>query len=214
MAYGVVAYFVTMEFLRRAGGIPARLGILPASFNPPTLAHLTLAQAALAADVDEVVLILPRVLPHKSYEGAAFDHRAMMISSVAAGDARISAAASDGGLFTEIARECRVAYGTQTELAFLCGRDAAERVVNWDYGDVTAIDELLDDFQLLVAPRAGRYEPPVHLRHRIRHLDIPRHLQAISATEVRRRVREGLAWEHLVPEIIVPMVRAVYWTPE
>ena len=55
-----------MEFFRRAAGRPNRLGILPGTFNPVTVAHLALAHAALR-HVDEVVFVLPRVFPHKNY---------------------------------------------------------------------------------------------------------------------------------------------------
>jgi len=34
----------------------------------------------------------------------------------------------------------------------------------------------------------------------------------VSSTEVRRRITAGLAWEHLVPEPIIEMVRRVYRT--
>ena len=61
-----------IEFVQRASGIPRRLGILPGTFNPPTLAHIALARAALA-QVDEVLFVLPREFPHKPYQGATFD---------------------------------------------------------------------------------------------------------------------------------------------
>ena len=117
------------------------------------------------------------------------------------------------GLFADIATECRAIYGPDTQLAFLCGRDAAERIVNWDYGEPGAIERMLGTFHLLVASRLGPYEPPGPLRHRIRILPISADLDAISASEVRRRIREGLDWEELVPETIVPIVREIYRPP-
>lgn len=36
----------------------------------------------------------------------------------------------------------------------------------------------------------------------------PSHEKGISASEVRRRIREGLPWEHLVPETTVELVKA------
>ena len=201
-----------MEFFSRAAGKPARLGILAGSFNPPTRAHLALASAGLAY-VDEVVLVLPRLFPHKSYEGADFVQRAVMIRAALGSHPCLSAAANDGGLFADIATECHAIYGPDTQLAFLCGRDAAERIVNWDYGEPGAIERMLGTFHLLVASRQGSYEPPGPLRHRIRTLPISADLDAISASEVRRRIREGLDWEELVPETIVPMVREIYRPP-
>jgi len=201
-----------MEFLSRAAGSPAHLGILPGSFNPPTRAHLGLAEAALA-ELDEVVLVLPRSFPHKSYTDADLAQRAAMLRLSAASHPRLSAAISEGGLFHQIAIECRASYGAGVQFSLVCGRDAADRFVTWDYGDTRAPGQLLEAFQLLVASRQGPYQPPAHLHHRIRALPVPDDLDPISATEVRRRIRAGLAWEHLVPEAVVPMVRRIYRPP-
>jgi nicotinate (nicotinamide) nucleotide adenylyltransferase len=194
-----------MQFLSRHGGQPDHLGILPGSFNPPTLAHLALAEAALA-EVDEVVLVLPRVFPHKNYRGASFAQRADMLCTLLEHRPRMAAATTEGGLFIEIAEECRVAYGSKVRLSLICGRDAAERMIGWGYGKPNAINEMLDTFQLLVARREGAYEPPAHLRPHIRALRLPAGLDAISASDVRRRIREGAAWQHLVPDEIVPIL--------
>lgn len=198
-----------MEFFRRAAGSPRWLAVFPGTFNPPTRAHLALAAAALA-EVDEVVFVLPRVLPHKEWSGVAFEDRLAMLTAAVAAEPHFSIAASERGLFIEIARECRDAYGPGVELWFLCGRDAAERIVNWDYGQPGAIKEQLREYGLLVAPRAGQYVPPERLSGRIRALAVAADYDLFSATEVRNRIRAGQAWEHLVPETIVDMVRALY----
>jgi len=198
-----------MEFFRRAAGVPPKLGILAGTFNPPTRAHLALAGTALGV-VQEVLFVLPRIFPHKSYEGASFRDRLRMLESVVEGEPRYSIGSTERGLFIEIARECRAAYGPDAELFFLCGRDAAERIVQWDYGQPDAIQEQLREFQLLVAPRAGRYEPPTALRGRIHGLAMTPDYDEVSATEARERIRRGEPWEHLVPERIVPLVRQVY----
>jgi nicotinate-nucleotide adenylyltransferase len=205
-----------MQFLSPHRGKPARLGILPGSFNPPTRAHLALAEAALG-DLDEVVLVLPRVFPHKNYQGASFAQRADMLRAVLEHRPRLAAAASEGGLFIEIAQEFRAAYGPNVQLVFVCGRDAAERIVGWDYGNPNAINRMLETFQLLVACREGTYEPPPHLRQHIRALALPAGLDALSASDVRRRIREGAAWQHLVPGEIVPILSKlgeIYRPPE
>lgn len=194
-----------MEFLIRPECQAERLGILPGSFNPPTRAHLALAEAALA-EVDEVLLVLPRSFPHKNYDGASFGQRSRMLRAAVERQPRLAAAISEGGLFIDIARECRTVYGPDVQLAFVCGRDAAERVVGWDYGNANAIKQMLEAFQLLVACRQGVYEPPMHLRRHIRHLALPAGWDAVSASDVRRRMREGAPWQHLVPEAILPVL--------
>jgi len=198
-----------MELIRRAGIVPAKLGILPGSFHPPTRAHLGLARAALA-EVDEVLFVLPRLFPHKEYERAGFQDRLRLLLAAVEREPRCSVAATEGGLFIEIARECREVYGPDTELLFLCGRDAAERIAGWDYGAPGAFARQLEEYSLLVADRDGTYEPPPQFRGRVRRLPLAENLSGVSATEVRSRIARGEPWEHLVPEAIVGLVREIY----
>lgn len=200
-----------MQFYRRAISTAARsprLGVFPGSFNPLTVAHLALADAALR-HVDEVVFVLPRVFPHKNYRRASFEDRIEMLRLATAEAPAFSVAASDGGLFLEIARECRDAYGASAKLSFLCGRDAAERIVGWDYGRPDAAAEMLREFDLLVAARDGAYDPPREHAGAVRALETPG-CDAISASEVRERIARGEPWEHLVPEPIREQVRRIY----
>jgi nicotinate (nicotinamide) nucleotide adenylyltransferase len=197
-----------MEFFRRANAPISELGILPGSFNPITIAHLALARSALAY-VHEVLFVLPRVLPHKSYTGASFEQRVEMLDRATAGEPRWSIAASDLGLFVQIAEECRTVYGMDTRLSFICGRDAAERIANWDYGRPGVFEEMLGSFDLLVAPRQGVWQHAA-----VRELSLPADCDAVSATEVRERIARGEPWEHLVPESIHAMARWIYGTTE
>ena len=197
-----------MHFFKPASVLPGRLGILPGAFNPITIAHLALARAALQ-HVDEVVFVVPRVFPHKTYSGASFSDRVEMLCDATSDEPAFSIATADGGLFVEIADECRSAYGADVRLSFLCGRDAAERIVNWDYGHPDAFVEMLRKFELLVADRGGAYEPPPEYRAAIRCLDVSG-VDSISATEVRERIARGEPWEHLVPPAIIERARRIY----
>ncbi|MCW5979891.1 MAG: nicotinate-nicotinamide nucleotide adenylyltransferase [Bryobacteraceae bacterium] len=198
-----------MNLLRRANLQPDHLAILAGAFHPPTRAHLGIARAALAV-ADEVLLVLPRRFPHKQYESAGFEQRLQLLLDVTADEPRFSVAASDGGLFIEIARECRDAYGPRPELWFVCGSDAAERIATWDYGRPDAFARMLDEFGLLVADRCVPYEPPSSMRSRIRCLRVPEDYSEVSATEVRERIAQGRPWERLVPPAIVESIRAIY----
>ena len=205
----VIQRSVGIEFYRRAGREARKLGILAGAFNPPTRAHLGLAEAGLGA-VDEVLFVLPRAFPHKEYESAAFEDRLNMLLTCTSGEPRYSVASIGGGLYVDIARECRKCYPPGTQVAVLCGRDAAERIVNWDYGYPGAVEEMLQEFEVLVASRGGDYDPPPGLRHRIRTIPIAPGFEDISATEVRERIRRGDPWEHLVPESVTRIVRGLY----
>jgi nicotinate-nucleotide adenylyltransferase len=198
-----------MEFFQTAEGIPFRLGILPGTFNPVTVAHLALAQAALAI-VDEVVFVLPHAFPHKVYAGATFRQRLEMLQNALRPNSAFSIAASESGLFVDIAAECRAAYPRTTRFTFLCGRDAAERIAHWDYGEPEAFDAMLRQFDLLVAARAGDYDVPAKWSGAIERLDLPGLFDHVSATEVRQRIALDEPWEDLVPPEIRDQVRRIY----
>lgn len=197
-----------MEFHVRSSASPRRLGILAGSFNPPTLAHMELARAARPY-VDEVLCVLPRAFPHKDYFGATLDQRLDMLAHSDLSEP-YSIATTGAGLFIDIAQECQAHYGPSTELYFLCGTDAAERILTWDYGTPGVVEQMLSAFQLLVAPRRKPLDASPEHRHRIRTLPVGDDFHNVSSTEVRERVKSGLSWEHLVPPDIVQTVRSIY----
>jgi nicotinic acid mononucleotide adenylyltransferase len=164
---------------------------------------------AASACVDLVVCVVPRVFPHKQYSGATLDQRVAMLDASGLPIPH-GIASSEQGLFLDIARECREHYGTEVKLAFLCGRDAAERILHWDYGREGVVQEMLNEFELLVAPRGGHYSPPEKFKHRIHALALSGGHEEVSSTQVRERIARGEAWEHLVPEKIREQVREIY----
>jgi nicotinate-nucleotide adenylyltransferase len=181
--------------------VKKHIGVLAGAFNPVTRAHLALADAATRV-VDEVICVVPRIYPHKHFHGAALEDRIEMLKL-----AGCRVETTERGLFIDIARELRRA---DEDISFICGRDAAERIIEWDYGAPDAIEKMLEEFSLLVAEREGRYEPPEHLRSRVRHLHLDGDFGDVSSSEVRRRIAAGEAWEHLVPAAIVERVRRIY----
>ena len=186
-----------------------RYGILPGAFNPVTKAHLAMAAAALSL-VDQVLFVLPRELPHKQYSGVTFLSRLDLLRQATAKEPRYLVVESNGGLFIEIAQELRALLPSSPDLFFLCGRDAAERIVGWDYGSGSSISQILDEFGLLVAPRDGDYQIPPSFQHRISRLPLEPVYQAISATDVRQRILDGNPWHHLVPAEIHGSVTDLY----
>ena len=188
---------------------PLRIGILPGAFNPPTRAHLALAEAGLR-ELDQVIFVLPRNLPHKNYSGISFEQRRALLLAAIAHEPHYTAAFPEAGLFIDIARELRSSVHHEAQLVFLCGRDAAERIVNWDYGVPDAFTGMLEEFQLLVASRNGDYLPPAALQSKIKAITPGIHCDHISATEVRERILRNESWKELVPETIVNEVHRLY----
>ncbi len=199
-----------MEIIQRSLGSPERVAILAGSFNPPTVAHFELLRAG-SVEVDQIVCVLPKVFPHKEYFGATFPQRLQMLRAASSGwEQPLTIATSERGLFIDIAREYREQVSAGTRISLLCGADAAERIIEWDYGVVGSVEEMLEQFELLVAPRQSVYAPPPKLAHRIRPLELHGDYHHVSSTEVRERIRQGEPWEHLVPPAIVEMVREIY----
>lgn len=195
-----------MEFVLRRRPAHRRLAVFPGAFNPPTRAHEAMALATLA-HADEVVLTLAARMPHKQLAAGETALRLEWMRLLAECDERVSVAVSDGGLFVEMAREARAASGVD-QVSIVCGRDAAERAIGWDYGDAPAFSEQLREFSMLVAPRMGHIEVAGPLIERVTLLDLDERLQSLSSTEARRLIEAGARWQDLVPDRIAEQFRS------
>jgi nicotinic acid mononucleotide adenylyltransferase len=204
---------LALEFLYRVPGNPSRVVLFPGTWNPPTVAHVAIAQVALN-QADEVIWILPRTLPHKDFEGARFEERRGMLEILARQHRGFSAAVSDGGLYVEMAGEARDYFGAGADIALVLGRDAAERIAGWDYGAPGVFDDFVRRHRLLVAARSGEYEPAGYHRERISTLEMESSWDEVSSSEVRRRIAAGEDWRVLVPPVIAGMVENLYGEPD
>lgn len=188
-----------------------RIGLLPAVFNPPTIAHMALAQEAQRSfQLDQVVYVLPEALPHKHIERPGTKVRLGWLATLASTEPGRAAAACRAGLVIEIVRVFQQALGNCCELFVIAGRDAAERYASWDYGDGEPFAEQLERYRLLVAARNGGYRVPREHADRILPFDIDDRSGAASSTAVREAIREGRPWRHLVPPAIHSAVHAAY----
>ncbi|RMF89414.1 MAG: nicotinate-nicotinamide nucleotide adenylyltransferase, partial [Nitrospinota bacterium] len=176
----------------------ARLGVLGGTFNPITNAHLGLArEAERAFQLHEVLLLLPRIPPHKALLGAPLSDRLAMMKLAVEEYPTFSVGWASHGLFLDIARGLVRIYPPSTALFFLTGRDAAERVLTWDYDDPqAALAEMFSRFELIVANREGEFRLPprpelLPYRSKIHQLHLPPQYDPISATRVRERVARG-----------------------
>jgi nicotinic acid mononucleotide adenylyltransferase len=136
--------------------------------------------------------------------------RLEMLRRVTEGNPRFSVAVADGGLYVEMADEAREHFGPSAEIGLLCGRDAAERIAAWDYGEPGVFERMIERYPLLVAGRGGEYLPHAAHAERVITLPMQASFDEISSSEVRRRIEQGLEWRSLVPEAIVELVAAGY----
>jgi nicotinate (nicotinamide) nucleotide adenylyltransferase len=173
---------------------------LPGAFNPPTKAHVALARAARGQhDLAQIVFLLPEQFPHKPYTGASFDDRLAMLRDACGDDSALAIASSGQGLFIDIARAFRAECGPPVEICLLCGKDAAERIVHWDYGDGPSFLAQLEEFRLLVASRRGEYQVPSRYG-KIGHIAIPNSWDDVSSSSVREALAAGRPWRHWVED--------------
>lgn len=202
---------LALEFLYRGGGNPRRVALFPGAWNPPTVAHVEIAGSARTL-ADEVIWVLPRAFPHKGFEGAAFDARRRMLKTLveSRSEPGFSAAVSEGGLYAEIADEAREFFGPETEIALVCGRDAAERMASWKYDTPGVFEDLLRRHRLLVAARHGEYEPAGRHSDRIARLPMNASWDEVSSSEARRRIASGETWKNLIPPELIGMVQHLY----
>ncbi|MCC6265514.1 MAG: hypothetical protein IT169_18220 [Bryobacterales bacterium] len=193
--------------MRRVNGDPRTLAVIPGAYNPPTIAHAALAIRA-AEMADEVLLLLPEILPHKDFDGAGFETRLDLLRR-AVDHNRVSVGASTGGLFLEVARACAARF-PNAEISLVCGRDAAERILAWPYPEEGALERLFSLVKLWVFDRHGALHVPEMLRESIVLFPSEEHLQRLSSTEVRRRIAGGEEWRELVPPSIRDDVEHIY----
>ncbi|NWF84784.1 MAG: hypothetical protein HXY18_13255 [Bryobacteraceae bacterium] len=197
-----------MEYLKRAGQPSAAAALLPSAWNPPTKAHVALAEAALG-HAGEVVFVLPRAFPHKQFDGPPAETRMRWLVKLCGLSPRFSAAVSDGGLFVEMAGEAR-ALGAERVL-IVCGSDAAERIAGWPYPQGLELERQLETgYELLVAPRCAEWLPPARLAHRVHRLPLDGEIQVLSSTQVRELIRSGGDWRSLVPEVLADEIGSAY----
>ncbi len=204
-----------LRFFKGGPRAHGRVGVLPGAFNPVTKAHIALAEAsANQYHLDQILLLLPEIFPHKEYAGAPFEERLALLQAALSGTPGWAIASSDLGLFVDIAKAVRDDYGPAVDIYLICGRDAAERIVNWDYGGGPGFAQQLEQFQMLVGSREQSYDVPTGLKGRIHAVEMPPGLREVSATEVRLAISQDKAWEHLVPAAVADEIvqRGLYLT--
>jgi nicotinate (nicotinamide) nucleotide adenylyltransferase len=203
-------------------GATVRLGVLSGTFNPPTEAHLALAEAGQRQlGLEEVLFVLPEIPPHKGDLAAPLQSRAEMLWLAVQGHRGFSAAMVTHGLFLDIQRALEAEYPPGTRAVFLAGRDAAERILlHWPYEDPqSALAEMFARFDFAVAERPssrglpGRFEipdsaPAWRFRNQVLAVGLPEELAGLSSTEVRERLARGASVAGMVPEAVLSYIQS------
>jgi nicotinate (nicotinamide) nucleotide adenylyltransferase len=217
----------SIEFIKRVA-VGERLGVFSSSFNPPTIAHLELMQrAAEAFSLDEILALAGKANADKIDYECSLEDRLAMLALTLAGEPRVSIGLSSHAFYADMIEALERAYPAETDLHFIVGFDTFERVLDVDdryttryyrefRGRIEALEYLFARSRFVVAGRAGAGSHSVRLlvesehavpQARVFYLDFPADLGELSATEVRKRRREGRQIKGFVPEAVEAYIR-------
>jgi nicotinic acid mononucleotide adenylyltransferase len=187
----------SMRFVHRGDGAPPEVAVLCASYNPPTLAHLRMAEIAhVDLGYPEVVLELAIANVDKAVTGAPLHERLMMMRAVAEPRPWLSVAIATHGRFLDKMVALREHFGS-AEVCFVVGYDTLVRVFDPKYyTDRTAeLQALFSQTSFACANRAGSGEDAVSAMLRtpanaayaegVRPLALEEYYAGLSSTEIR-----------------------------
>ncbi len=191
------------------------IGVLGGTFDPIHRAHIMVAEETRAQlDLAEVLFVPTAQTPLKEDSSiSAAEHRVQMVSLAIADYPyfKLSTIEMDrpGLSYTvdTIAR-LRDELGTGYELFFIVGWDSLAQFPRWKEPS-----RLIQMCRLVAVPRPGYLLPDLNsletvipgLFKRLIVLDKPK--RDISATEIRKRVAQGLSIRHLVPEPVAEYIK-------
>jgi nicotinamide-nucleotide adenylyltransferase len=212
-----------LAFVRRApAGIrerPGTLLCLSASFNPLTVAHVWLIQeASRMVFPDEVLLLLARANVDKEVSGFPLERRLTLLARFVETRPSFSVAACSHGRFVDKVEAIRARYPAGVRLTFTVGFDTLVRLFDRKYyaDRDAALSALFKASEFIAANRAP--DPPEAVTtflarpdvspsaRRIRVIQLPPEIAAVSATQVRARLSRREPVTRLVPAEIEPLL--------
>lgn len=199
-----------------------RLGIFSGSFNPLTVAHIKMIEAAQKNyDLDEILLILARANVDKGVFGLSLADRLLMLKEYTANREGFSVAACSHGKFIEKIEALKPAYPSGTHFSFIVGYDTFIRLFDPKYyTDLhSALEALFDQCRFIVANRQDydadavkrvmtapdyrRYAGGIDL------IELPDFFAEISSTDIRAQIQAGKSVDHLVPQEVQGFLKTV-----
>ncbi|MEO7002853.1 MAG: hypothetical protein ABI068_13625 [Ktedonobacterales bacterium] len=200
-----------------------RVGLAPGSYNPLTLAHVALVEAArVAAGLAGVVWAFAGVTVDKERVARAAlpDRLAQLAAYIrwrrAMGDTDDTLALLNRGLYVDQARAVRSQLAPDAELFILVGFDKIVQIFDPHYYDDrdTALRELFAEAHLLVAPRASQGEAALRdllarphnaqFAAHVSYLPVAPEYATDSSTAARRRAASGLSDAQALRDLLPP----------
>jgi len=186
-----------------------RVGLMGGTFDPIHYGHLVTAEVVRAKfSLDLVIFVPAGIPPHKrGIKISSGTDRYMMtvLATVTNPHFEVSRTELDrpGPSYAiDTVRHFRKEFGTETEIFFITGADAAVEILTWKDAK-----DLLKECGFIVATRPGcstgelerrLQEARLHSAHCICVVEVP--ALAISSTDIRRRVGQGEPIRYLLPQ--------------
>ena len=196
------------------------IALFGGTFDPIHHGHLAVARAARRQLMLQEILFVPSGVPPHKRAGAVtpfHDRHAMVVLATAGERSFVPSKLEDPDLVAgatysiDTVRRVRRALGPSDRLFFLIGADAFLEIATWCGADV-----LMREVEFVVASRPGFSLAvlPERVRDRATLHLVPGLSERISATEIRRAVRNGQRLEDLVdPAVAAYIYRAGLYQP-
>ncbi len=191
------------------------VGLFGGTFNPIHYGHLAIAEEVRSKhNLDKVIFIPTSLPPHKEPEDLADAHKRSVMAYLATVSNpcfEVSTYEADRGgksYTIDTARHFYNIFGEKVELYFIIGADMLVEIASWK-----SIGELLDICRFIAVSRPGYDVRKILNQH---YLSAQSHSTAskilerisieetamldISATGIRRRIKEWKSIKYLVPE--------------
>jgi len=173
------------------------VGVFGGSFDPPHVAHVMAAAYALSATEIDRLVVIPTYRHPFAKPLAPYEHRLRMCELAMADLRRVEVSRIEaelgGDSWTVRTLEELRRREPYARLRLVIGSDLLKEAPRWH-----AFDRISAIAPPLVIGRAG-YPSEQAMR-----ADLP----AVSSTEIRKRLAEGVPVEGLVPRVVIDYVRA------
>ena len=186
---------------------PVRLGVFGGTFDPPHVGHVTLTRELRESGVvDEILWIPVAIPPHKpSGPRTSPDLRMEMVHAAIGGRANQSASnielLREGPSYTvDTLRALRSEHPEATPVLIM-GSDQFAELAEWHKAE-----EVVQFADVCVLPRGGVELDSVRPRLSVVWCAADVASIDVSSSDIRKRVREGRPYRHLVPEAVAEII--------
>ena len=186
---------------------PVRLGVFGGTFDPPHVGHVTLTRELRESGVGDEILWIPVAIPPHKPSGPRTSPELRMEMVRAAIDGRANQSASNIELLREgpsytvdTLRALRSEHPEVTPVLIM-GSDQFAELAEWHKAE-----EVVQFADVCVLPRGGVELDSVRPRLSVVWCAADVASIDVSSSGIRKRVREGRPYRHLVPEAVAEII--------